>query len=163
MGVIFFLLLAIVVLAVVGGAVLGILLHVLWWAIVGLVVGILARLVLPDDRRVSLLQTILFGIAGALLGGVIAGALDVGWFIEFNDEQHGDRDPYAIADATRELIEAVGRLPQERRVVVVLRLLFGYTPDEVATMLDVRVGTVHSRLSRGLHQLRDHLGVPDEA
>ncbi|HTI34227.1 MAG TPA: sigma-70 family RNA polymerase sigma factor, partial [Miltoncostaea sp.] len=82
---------------------------------------------------------------------------------EFNDEQHGDRDPYALADASRELIEAVGRLPQERRVVVVLRLLFGYTPDEVAAMLDVRVGTVHSRLSRGLDQLRDHLGVPDEA
>jgi RNA polymerase sigma-70 factor (ECF subfamily) len=82
---------------------------------------------------------------------------------EFNDEQHAGRDPYAIADASRELIEAVGLLPQERRVVVVLRLLFGYTPDEVAAMLDVRVGTVHSRLSRGLDQLRDHLGVPDEA
>jgi uncharacterized membrane protein YeaQ/YmgE (transglycosylase-associated protein family) len=84
MGLIFFLLLAIVVLAVVGGTILGILLHVIWWAIVGLVVGLLARLVLTDARSgIGLFQTILFGIAGALLGGVIAGAFDVNWFIEF--------------------------------------------------------------------------------
>ncbi|HMN98174.1 MAG TPA: sigma-70 family RNA polymerase sigma factor [Miltoncostaeaceae bacterium] len=82
---------------------------------------------------------------------------------EFNDEQHGDRDPYAIADASRELVEAMRLLPEDRRVVVVLRLLFGYTPDEVAAMLDVRVGTIHSRLSRGLDQLRDQLGVSREA
>lgn len=82
-GVVFFLLLAIVVLAIVGGAILGALLHVVWWALVGLVIGLLARLVLPDDRGTSLLGTILAGIAGSLLGGVIAGALDVGWFIEF--------------------------------------------------------------------------------
>ncbi len=82
---------------------------------------------------------------------------------EFNDEQHADRDPYAIADTSRELVEAVRLLPEDRRVVVVLRLLFGYTPDEVAAMLDVRVGTIHSRLSRGLDQLREQLGVSREA
>ncbi len=82
-GFVFFLLLAIVVIAIVGGALLGILLHVVWWAIVGLVIGALARLVIPDDRGTGLLGTILFGIGGALLGGLIAGALDVGWFIEF--------------------------------------------------------------------------------
>jgi len=81
-GLVFFLLLAIVVLAIVGSAVLGIVLHVVWWAIVGLVVGILARLVLTDARGVSWLQTILFGIAGALLGGVLASAFDLNWFIE---------------------------------------------------------------------------------
>ncbi len=84
MGVLFFLLLAIVVLAIVGGAILGALLHVVWWAVVGLVVGLLARLVLPDARSgIGPLQTVLFGIAGALLGGVLAGAFDVNWFIEF--------------------------------------------------------------------------------
>jgi uncharacterized membrane protein YeaQ/YmgE (transglycosylase-associated protein family) len=83
-GVLFFLLLAIVVLAIVGGAILGLLLHVVWWAIVGLVVGLLARLVLPDARGgIGPFQTVLFGIAGALLGGVLAGAFDVNWFIEF--------------------------------------------------------------------------------
>jgi uncharacterized membrane protein YeaQ/YmgE (transglycosylase-associated protein family) len=81
-GVVFFLLLAIVVLAIIGSTLLGIVLHVVWWAIVGLVVGILARLVLTDARKVSWLQTILFGIAGALLGGVLASAFDLNWFIE---------------------------------------------------------------------------------
>jgi uncharacterized membrane protein YeaQ/YmgE (transglycosylase-associated protein family) len=82
MGVIFFIILAIVVFAIVGSAIMGILLHLIWWAIVGLVVGALARLVLTDGR-VGLLQTMLFGLGGALLGGVIAGMLDVGWFLEF--------------------------------------------------------------------------------
>jgi uncharacterized membrane protein YeaQ/YmgE (transglycosylase-associated protein family) len=81
-GVVFFLLLAIVVLAIIGSTLLGIVLHVVWWAIVGLVVGILARLVLTDARDISWLQTILFGIAGALLGGVLASAFDLNWFIE---------------------------------------------------------------------------------
>ncbi len=78
----FFILLAIVVFAIVGGAIMGILLHLIWWAIVGLVVGILARLVLTNARGVGPLETILCGIGGALLGGVLAGLFDVGWFIE---------------------------------------------------------------------------------
>ncbi len=82
MTVIFFILLAIVAFAIVGSAIMGLLLHLIWWAIVGLVVGILARLVLKDARGVGPLQTILFGIGGALLGGVLAGLFDVGWFIE---------------------------------------------------------------------------------
>ncbi len=81
-GVIFFILLAIVVFAIVGGAIMGILLHLIWWAIVGLIIGVLARLVVPDARGLGVLETILFGIGGALLGGVIAGLFDVGWFIE---------------------------------------------------------------------------------
>jgi uncharacterized membrane protein YeaQ/YmgE (transglycosylase-associated protein family) len=82
-GLVFFLLLAIVVLAVIGSALMGIVLHVIWWAIVGLVIGVLARLVIPDSRGISVLQTILFGIAGSLLGGIIARAFDVNALIEF--------------------------------------------------------------------------------
>ncbi len=82
MGVVFFILLAIVVFAIVGGALMGILLHLVWWAIVGLVIGILARLVLTDARGLGAVETIAFGIGGALLGGVLAGLFDVGWFIE---------------------------------------------------------------------------------
>ena len=81
-GVVFFILLAIVAFAIVGGALMGILLHLVWWAIVGLVVGILARLVLTDARGLGAVETVVFGIAGALLGGVLAGLFDVGWFIE---------------------------------------------------------------------------------
>jgi len=83
MGVVFFLLLAIVALAVIGSAVMGLVGMLLWWALVGLVVGGLGRLVLPGARGIGVLQTILFGIAGALLGGIVARALDVGGLIEF--------------------------------------------------------------------------------
>jgi uncharacterized membrane protein YeaQ/YmgE (transglycosylase-associated protein family) len=82
MGVVFFILLAIVVFAIVGGAIMGILLHLIWWAIVGLVIGLVARMLVTDDRGPGIVETILFGIGGALLGGVLAGLFDVGWFIE---------------------------------------------------------------------------------
>jgi uncharacterized membrane protein YeaQ/YmgE (transglycosylase-associated protein family) len=83
MGVVFFLLLAVVVLVVVGGAVMNILGLVLWWALIGLVIGGLARLVLPGARGIGVLQTILFGIAGSILGGIVANAFDVGGLIQF--------------------------------------------------------------------------------
>jgi RNA polymerase sigma-70 factor (ECF subfamily) len=39
------------------------------------------------------------------------------------------------------------------RAVVVLRHLLGYTPGEIATMLDLPRGTVNSRLRRALDAL----------
>jgi RNA polymerase sigma-70 factor (ECF subfamily) len=73
------------------------------------------------------------------------------------------RDQYVVADDTAELIAALRGLGPERRAVVVLRLLFGYSPPEIAELLEVEVGTVHSRLSRGLAELRQVLMVSDEA
>ena len=83
MGLVVILLLAVVVLAVVGAAVMGIVAQLLWWALIGLVIGALARLVVPGPRGLGLLETALFGIAGALLGGIVARALDVGGVIQF--------------------------------------------------------------------------------
>lgn len=83
MGVVFFLLLAIVVLVVVGAAVMDIVALVLWWALIGLVIGALARMVLPGPRGIGIVRTILFGIGGSLLGGIVANALDVGGLIQF--------------------------------------------------------------------------------
>jgi uncharacterized membrane protein YeaQ/YmgE (transglycosylase-associated protein family) len=76
-------LLAIVVLLVVGWAVVGLVFKLLWWALIGLVIGALARLVLPGRQAIGLLATAAAGIAGALLGGIIANALDVGGLLEF--------------------------------------------------------------------------------
>lgn len=49
----------------------------------------------------------------------------------------------------RDLENAVDALPAAFRVVVVLAELEGFTYPEIAAMLDVPVGTVRSRLSRG--------------
>lgn len=46
--------------------------------VVGLVIGALARLILPGRQNISILLTIVVGIVGALLGTVLANALDVG-------------------------------------------------------------------------------------
>lgn len=76
-------LVAIVVLFVVGGAVVGVALNLLWWALIGLLIGALARFVLPGEQGLGWLATALFGVAGALLGGIIADALDVGSILQF--------------------------------------------------------------------------------
>ena len=65
------------------------------------------------------------------------------------------------ADSDRSLREAVAALPLQRRVVVVLRYGIGMGPDEIARVLDLPSGTVHSRLARALEQLRDGLEVSD--
>jgi RNA polymerase sigma-70 factor, ECF subfamily len=49
---------------------------------------------------------------------------------------------------------AIAALPPEQRAVVVLRHLLGYTPGEIAELLDVPRGTVNSRLRRGLDALQ---------
>jgi RNA polymerase sigma-70 factor (ECF subfamily) len=54
----------------------------------------------------------------------------------------------------RDLDRALGRLPEEQRQVLLLVGLEGMRYEEVAMVLDVPVGTVRSRLSRGRDMLR---------
>ena len=58
-----------------------------------------------------------------------------------------------------ELVSALEQLSVERRVPIVLHHLLGYRIDEVAAILAVPPGTVGSRMSRGLLQLRSSLEV----
>ena len=51
---------------------------------VGLVIGALARLLKPGRQRMSILATMLLGVAGAIIGGLIADWLDVGSITELN-------------------------------------------------------------------------------
>ena len=49
------------------------------WIVFGLFVGIVARLLVPGRQRIGVLWTLGLGIAGAVIGGVIAErALDIG-------------------------------------------------------------------------------------
>ncbi len=76
-------LLAIVLLLVLGWVVVGLAFKLLWWALIGLALGALARLLLPGRQSISLLATVGAGVAGALLGGIIAHAIDVGTLLQF--------------------------------------------------------------------------------
>jgi RNA polymerase sigma-70 factor (ECF subfamily) len=55
--------------------------------------------------------------------------------------------------------QALDRLPFEQRAVVVLREIDGLSYEEIATSLDVAVGTVKSRLARAREGLRLALGA----
>ena len=59
----------------------------------------------------------------------------------------------------RDLERAIGKLPHEQRQVILLVGLEGMRYEEVAAVLDVPVGTVRSRLSRGRDQLRRLMGM----
>lgn len=55
------------------------------------------------------------------------------------------------------LHRAIAELPEERRIVVVLRDLEGLTYEEIAAALDLPLGTVRSRLHRARMDLKDKL------
>lgn len=57
---------------------------ILTWIILGLVVGALAKLLMPGDDPGGIFITILLGIAGAFLGGMIGSMLGIGSITGFN-------------------------------------------------------------------------------
>jgi RNA polymerase sigma-70 factor (ECF subfamily) len=59
----------------------------------------------------------------------------------------------------RELFDAVARLSPERRVLIVLRYWLDHSSAEIAEMLNLPLGTVSSRLTRTLAELRTQLEV----
>jgi RNA polymerase sigma-70 factor (ECF subfamily) len=60
----------------------------------------------------------------------------------------------ALEDGT---VAALARLGPDQRAVVVLRHLLGYTPGQIAALLDLPRGTVNSRLRRALDELAEEL------
>jgi RNA polymerase sigma-70 factor, ECF subfamily len=59
----------------------------------------------------------------------------------------------------RDLERAIAQLPEEQRAVILLVGLEGMRYEEVAAVLDVPVGTIRSRLSRGRGALRRLTGA----
>ena len=57
---------------------------ILSWIIMGLIVGALAKFLMPGKDPGGILVTILIGIAGAFIGGLISSALGLGTAIRFN-------------------------------------------------------------------------------
>ena len=54
------------------------------WILLGLVVGVLAKWILPGKDPGGLIVTILIGIAGAVVGGYLATLLGLGAVTGFN-------------------------------------------------------------------------------
>ncbi len=55
-------------------------LHLLWMAIIGLVIGAVAKLLMPGKDPGGIFVTMLIGIAGSLIAGYVGRA--VGWYQE---------------------------------------------------------------------------------
>jgi uncharacterized membrane protein YeaQ/YmgE (transglycosylase-associated protein family) len=54
--------------------------HLLWMIVIGLIVGALAKLIMPGRDPGGFIVTILLGIAGSVVAGLIGRA--VGWYSE---------------------------------------------------------------------------------
>ena len=50
----------------------------------GLVVGIIARLIVPGRQELTIWMTILLGVIGSVIGGIIANAIGTGDIFELN-------------------------------------------------------------------------------
>ena len=61
-----------------------------------------------------------------------------------------------------DLERALAKLPDEQRSALLLVGMEGMQYEEVAAVLDVPVGTVRSRLSRGREALRQLMGIAAE-
>ena len=77
------------------------------------------------------------------------------------DEAPEPTTPARQADAVslHDLEKALGQLPEEQRQVVLLVGLEGFSYAEAAGIVDVPIGTVMSRLSRGREKLRGLMAV----
>ena len=58
--------------------------QILGLIVIGIVIGILARLLLPGRQPIGVGLTILLGIGGALVGGIVASAIGEGDIWELN-------------------------------------------------------------------------------
>jgi uncharacterized membrane protein YeaQ/YmgE (transglycosylase-associated protein family) len=51
---------------------------IIGWIIIGLIAGALGKLIMPGDDPGGIIVTIILGIAGALVGGFLAGLIGIG-------------------------------------------------------------------------------------
>jgi len=57
---------------------------IIGFLVFGLVVGAVARLIKPGKQNLSILMTLLLGVVGSIIGGIVASALGTGDIFELN-------------------------------------------------------------------------------
>jgi uncharacterized membrane protein YeaQ/YmgE (transglycosylase-associated protein family) len=61
-----------------------VILDILGLIVVGLIIGALARLIKPGKQQMSIVMTMVLGVVGALIGGLIASFFGTGDIFELN-------------------------------------------------------------------------------
>ncbi len=115
----------------------------------------------PDTN----LRSWLFTIMHNLYVNVVRQSIREGTMIDVEDVSTtliATTDP-TVSCQLRELEDAIARLPDEQREVVLLIGLEGIRYDEAAKILRLPIGTVRSRLSRARATLRKVLDRDEEA
>lgn len=57
---------------------------IIGFLVAGLIIGALARLFKPGRQNLSIFMTLLLGVVGSLIGGIIASAIGTGDIMELN-------------------------------------------------------------------------------
>jgi RNA polymerase sigma-70 factor (ECF subfamily) len=71
-------------------------------------------------------------------------------------------DPTDAVDARLDVDAALATIPSDYRAAVALRDLVGLDYAEIASVLDIPIGTVRSRIARGRAALADRIGNRDD-
>lgn len=79
---IFWILLLLVAIALFGGAIFAIGWFMLWYLVIGLVIGGLARLMVHDTDGLGLGKTAVIGAIGSIAGGWIANVANLAWILQ---------------------------------------------------------------------------------
>lgn len=77
-----------------------------------------------------------------------------------------ERDPSMIPGTAqwnlcRSIQDAVERLPEDQRAVVILYYLAGYSVEEIASSLGMHPNTIYARLNKSLSRLKREVGDPE--
>ena len=80
--------------------------------------------------------------------------------IDAVSHRSSDRDAFATIIDSDDLLRAVGQLPPDDRITVVLRFWADLEVNEIAARTGVPAGTVKSRLHRALGRLRQAVARP---
>ena len=122
-----------------------------------------AHRAIASFRGEAKLSTWLYGITSRLcLNRLASGERRMRRYGEETLERMAGLTPDPAAEVERSEVEqalhrAIAELPEDRRIVVVLRDIEGLSYEEIAAALDLELGTVRSRLSRARTDLKEKL------
>ncbi|MBU7316586.1 sigma-70 family RNA polymerase sigma factor [Paenibacillus oleatilyticus] len=74
------------------------------------------------------------------------------------EEHHWDEPTLIMKGTNQEISQAIQKLTDKQRTVIIFRFFHDYTLEEIATLLDIPLGTVKSRYHAGLQALRKNIG-----
>ena len=81
------------------------------------------------------------------------GLLDAGW--SPSDERDTPERHAVRSEMRTEVQRVISELPEDMRAAIVLRDIQGFSYEEISQMLNINVGTIKSRISRGREKLRE--------